>query len=234
MVLNRDWICCLAVVLSACSGAAQEGAAPAPQTRGSAATPTLDGVRQQGLRAVRRDHRGRRILDAGCARRVARPGRRRLPRDRGRGARRREEGPVHTAHGGSALHGAPDRRGRRAVAHHHDHVPARRPARHRVPRDQLVRRHHASWCARRRTSSQSRISSGATICVQPGTTNEVDVADYFRKHKLTFTPVVIERLEDGANAYFAGRCDAFSQDHRRSQRCARGRRIRPITWSCPS
>jgi general L-amino acid transport system substrate-binding protein len=54
--------------------------------------------------------------------------------------------------------------------------------------------------------------NGATICVQPGTTNEVDVADYFHKHKLTFTPVVIERLEEATNAYFAGRCDAFSQD----------------------
>ena len=54
--------------------------------------------------------------------------------------------------------------------------------------------------------------NGATICLQPGTTNEVDVADYFRKHKLAFTPVVIERLEEGANAYLAGRCDAFSQD----------------------
>jgi general L-amino acid transport system substrate-binding protein len=53
---------------------------------------------------------------------------------------------------------------------------------------------------------------GATICLQPGTTNETDVADYFRKNHLTFTPVVIERLEEGTNAYFAGRCDAFSQD----------------------
>jgi general L-amino acid transport system substrate-binding protein len=54
--------------------------------------------------------------------------------------------------------------------------------------------------------------NGATICVQPGTTNEVDVADYFRKHHLTFTPVVIERLEEATNAYFSGRCDAFTQD----------------------
>jgi len=54
--------------------------------------------------------------------------------------------------------------------------------------------------------------NGATICIQPGTTNEVDVADYFRKHKLTFTPVVIERIEESANAYFAGRCDALSND----------------------
>lgn len=53
---------------------------------------------------------------------------------------------------------------------------------------------------------------GATICVSPGTTNEVDVSDYFRKNNLKFTPVVIERMEDGTNAYFAGRCDAFAQD----------------------
>jgi general L-amino acid transport system substrate-binding protein len=53
---------------------------------------------------------------------------------------------------------------------------------------------------------------GATICIQPGTTTELDVADYFRRHRLRFTPVVIERLEEATNAYFAGRCDAISQD----------------------
>jgi general L-amino acid transport system substrate-binding protein len=54
--------------------------------------------------------------------------------------------------------------------------------------------------------------NGATICVQPGTSTELDVADYFRRNHLQFTPVVIERLEEATNAYFAGRCDAFSQD----------------------
>ena len=54
--------------------------------------------------------------------------------------------------------------------------------------------------------------NGATICIQPGTTTELDVADYFRKSHLTFTPVVIERLEELTNAYLAGRCDALSQD----------------------
>ena len=53
---------------------------------------------------------------------------------------------------------------------------------------------------------------GATICVQPGTSTELDVADYFRKKHLHFTPVVIERLDEATSAYFAGRCDAFSQD----------------------
>jgi general L-amino acid transport system substrate-binding protein len=54
--------------------------------------------------------------------------------------------------------------------------------------------------------------NGATICVSQGTSTELDIADYFRKHHLKFTPVVIERLEEATNAYFAGRCDAFSQD----------------------
>jgi general L-amino acid transport system substrate-binding protein len=53
---------------------------------------------------------------------------------------------------------------------------------------------------------------GATVCIQPGTSTELDVADYFRKNHLRFTPVTIERLEEATNAYFAGRCDAFSQD----------------------
>ncbi len=53
---------------------------------------------------------------------------------------------------------------------------------------------------------------GATICVNPGSTTEIDVADYFRKNNLTFTPVVIERLEEAIGAYYAGRCDAFSTD----------------------
>jgi len=53
---------------------------------------------------------------------------------------------------------------------------------------------------------------GATICVSPGTSTELDVADYFRRNHMTFTPVVIERLEEATDAYFAGRCDAFSQD----------------------
>jgi len=53
---------------------------------------------------------------------------------------------------------------------------------------------------------------GTTICLTPGTTTEADVADYFRKHGLRFTPVVIERVEEAVAAYQNGRCDAFSSD----------------------
>jgi len=54
--------------------------------------------------------------------------------------------------------------------------------------------------------------NGATICVQPGTTTELNLADYFRANKMTFKPVVIEKLEEVLNAYFAGRCDVYTTD----------------------
>ena len=53
---------------------------------------------------------------------------------------------------------------------------------------------------------------GATICVQPGTTTELNLADYFRANNMTFKPVVIEKLEELTNAYFSGRCDVFTTD----------------------
>ena len=55
--------------------------------------------------------------------------------------------------------------------------------------------------------------NGATICLQPGTTNELNVADWFRANRMTFKPVVIEKLEEVLNAYFAGRCDVYTTDH---------------------
>jgi len=54
--------------------------------------------------------------------------------------------------------------------------------------------------------------NGATICVQPGTTTELNLADYFRANRMTFKPVVIEKLEEVLNAYFAGRCDVYTTD----------------------
>src|SRR5437763_8473855 len=53
---------------------------------------------------------------------------------------------------------------------------------------------------------------GATVCVQPGTTTELNLADYFRGNKMTFKPVVIEKLDEVENAYFSGRCDVYTTD----------------------
>ena len=54
--------------------------------------------------------------------------------------------------------------------------------------------------------------NGATICVQTGTTTELNLADYFRTHKLEFRPVTIEKYEEVTAAYLAGRCDAITSD----------------------
>jgi general L-amino acid transport system substrate-binding protein len=54
--------------------------------------------------------------------------------------------------------------------------------------------------------------NGATICVQPGTTTELNLADYFRANKMEFKPVVIEKVDEVIAAYFSGRCDVFTSD----------------------
>src|SRR5215470_9483295 len=54
--------------------------------------------------------------------------------------------------------------------------------------------------------------NGATICVGPGTTSELNLADYFRATKMEFKPVVIEKVDEIYAAFFSGRCDAISGD----------------------
>ncbi len=54
--------------------------------------------------------------------------------------------------------------------------------------------------------------NGATICVQPGTTTELNLADYFRANSMTFKPLVIEKLDEVVSAYLSGRCDVFTTD----------------------
>lgn len=54
--------------------------------------------------------------------------------------------------------------------------------------------------------------NGATICVQPGTTTELNLADYFRRNKMTFKPVLIEKLDELLQAYASGRCDVYTTD----------------------
>ncbi len=54
--------------------------------------------------------------------------------------------------------------------------------------------------------------NGATVCVQPGTTTELNLTDYFRSKKMTFKPVVIAELNQIEQAFFAGRCDVYTTD----------------------
>lgn len=54
--------------------------------------------------------------------------------------------------------------------------------------------------------------SGASVCVQSGTTTELNLADYFKANKMEYNPVVFEKLEEVNAAYDAGRCDVYTTD----------------------
>ncbi len=53
---------------------------------------------------------------------------------------------------------------------------------------------------------------GATVCVLPGTTTELNAADYFRSNGMKWKPVVIESTPELNKAFFAGRCDSLTSD----------------------
>ena len=54
--------------------------------------------------------------------------------------------------------------------------------------------------------------NGSTVCIQPGSTTELAVADYFRERSMKFTPVLMTDLAELRGAYLSGRCDAYSND----------------------
>ncbi len=53
---------------------------------------------------------------------------------------------------------------------------------------------------------------GASICVQTGTTTELNLSDYFRRNKIDYEPVPIETNEEAKKLYEANRCDAYTTD----------------------
>ena len=53
---------------------------------------------------------------------------------------------------------------------------------------------------------------GATVCVQSGTTTELNLNDSFRALGIEFSPVVFEDNDATAGAYDEGRCDGFTTD----------------------
>ena len=52
----------------------------------------------------------------------------------------------------------------------------------------------------------------AAICVQQGTTTELNLADYFRTNKMRLKTVTFATLDEALKAYDTGRCDAFTAD----------------------
>ena len=54
--------------------------------------------------------------------------------------------------------------------------------------------------------------NGAAVCVQQGTTTELNLADYFRANKMTYKSVTFATADEAIKAYDAGRCDAYTTD----------------------
>ena len=54
--------------------------------------------------------------------------------------------------------------------------------------------------------------SGASVCVQTGTTTELNLADFFKTHNMPYNPVVFDPLPETEQAYDTGRCDAYTTD----------------------
>ena len=53
---------------------------------------------------------------------------------------------------------------------------------------------------------------GVSICIQTGTTTEMNLADFFRTNNMDYKPVPIETNAEAREAYLAERCDVYTTD----------------------
>ena len=53
---------------------------------------------------------------------------------------------------------------------------------------------------------------GATVCIQSGTTTELNLADFFKENGMTYEPVPIETDDQAIQQFLAGACDAYTTD----------------------
>ena len=53
---------------------------------------------------------------------------------------------------------------------------------------------------------------GASICIQTGTTTELNLADFFRSNNMSYEPVPVENNAEARAAYEADRCDVYTTD----------------------
>ena len=53
---------------------------------------------------------------------------------------------------------------------------------------------------------------GATVCIQTGTTTELNLADFFRANNMSYEPVPIETNAEAQQKYLANACDVYTTD----------------------
>ena len=60
--------------------------------------------------------------------------------------------------------------------------------------------------------SSAKDLDGATVCIQTGTTTELNLADFFRVNNISYEPVPVETGSEAQKQYFAGACDVYTTD----------------------
>ena len=60
--------------------------------------------------------------------------------------------------------------------------------------------------------SSAKELDGATVCIQAGTTTELNLADYFRANGLKYTPITYDTSDESAKSLESGRCDVLTSD----------------------
>ena len=60
--------------------------------------------------------------------------------------------------------------------------------------------------------SSARELDGATVCIQQGTTTELNLADFFRVNNISYEPVPITTASEAQQQYLAGACDVYTTD----------------------
>lgn len=60
--------------------------------------------------------------------------------------------------------------------------------------------------------SSARELDGATVCIQKGTTTELNLSDFFRANNISYEPVPIETNAEAQQQYLAGACDVYTTD----------------------
>ncbi|SFD10616.1 amino acid ABC transporter substrate-binding protein [Tropicimonas isoalkanivorans] len=60
--------------------------------------------------------------------------------------------------------------------------------------------------------SSAKELDGATVCIQTGTTTELNLADFFRANNMEYEPVPVETDNEAQQQYLAGACDAYTTD----------------------
>ncbi|MBJ2153589.1 amino acid ABC transporter substrate-binding protein [Paracoccus sp. IB05] len=60
--------------------------------------------------------------------------------------------------------------------------------------------------------SSAKELEGATVCIQTGTTTELNLADFFKANNMTYTPVTVQDDSEAQRQYLAGACDAYTTD----------------------